>query len=229
MTPYEAFELEQGSQRWREARCGLVTASRSADVVASTKKGDEAAARRNYRTELLCEILTGQPTEQYVTREMQWGADQEPFARAAYELERNVLVETCGFVQHPEIARFGASPDGLVGEVGLIQIKCPTTATHLSWILAGTIPLEHGPQMLAEMSCTGRDWCDFVSYDPRLPKRLQMFIRRFPRHQQLIEALEREVEHFNAEIDAVLAQLPSEGPQLVVQAIEAERADEMEF
>src|SRR5579864_7292383 len=136
MTPFEAYELEQGSQRWREARCGLVTASRCADVVASVKKG-EAAPRRNYRTELVIEILTGQPAEQYVTREMQWGADQEQFARAAYELERDVLVETCGFVIHPDISRFGCSPDGLVGEDGLIQIKCPTTATHLSWILAG--------------------------------------------------------------------------------------------
>lgn len=230
MTRSEAFELEQGSPRWREARCGLVTASRCFEMTATTQAGVYTAKREKYRSELVCEILTGQPTEQYVTRDMQWGADQEPFARAAYELERDVLVETCGFVQHPEIERFGASPDGLVGEFGLLQIKCPTTATHLNWLLAGTIPLEHCPQMLAEMSCTGRDWCDFVSYDPRLrDKHLQLFIRRFEREQLLVEALEREVERFNAEIDSVLAQLQGEHPQLVVALAEQERADEIEF
>ena len=229
MTPLEAYELEQGSPQWREARCGLVTASRCADFVLKTQAGDYTAKRKTYRSELICEILTGQPTEPYVTREMQWGADQEQFARAAYELERNVLVETVGFVQHPDIPRFGASPDGLVGEDGLIQIKCPTTATHLNWLLAGTIPLEHCPQMLAEMSCTGRDWCDFVSYDPRLPKHLQLFIVRCHRAQAAIEALEANVQHFNAEIDAVLAKLPGEGPQLVVTLAEQERADELEF
>jgi hypothetical protein len=227
MTPLEL--CEQGSPRWREARCGLVTASRCAEMIATTQKGDEAAKRRDYRAELICEILTGQPAYKHITREMQWGADQEQFARAAYELERNVLVETCGFVQHPDIPRFGCSPDGLVGEDGLIQIKCPTTATHLGWILAGTIPLEHCPQMLAEMACTGRQWNDFVSYDPRLPKHLQLFIRRFPRDEGLIAGLEGEVLHFTAELDAVLAQLPTDGPQLVVEAIEWERPDELEF
>lgn len=230
MTPLEAYELEQGSPEWREARCGLVTASRCFEMMARTQAGDYTAARRNYRSELICEILTGQPVEQYVTREMRWGADQEQFARAAYELERDVLVETCGLVQHPDIARFGCSPDGLVGDDGLVQIKCPTTATHLSWIRAGTIPLEHAPQMLAEMSCTGRNWCDFVSYDPRLrDKRLQLFIRRFPRNQQLIEALEANVEYFNAEIDAEIAKLPGQGPQMVIAVAEQERADEIEF
>ena len=111
---------------------------------------------------------------------MQWGLDQEPFARAAYELHAGVLVETCGFVLHPQIARFGASPDGLVGDdQPLIQIKCPTTKTHLEWMMAKTIPLEHIPQMLAELSCTGREWADFVSFDPRLPEHLQLFVLRF--------------------------------------------------
>ena len=117
MTAPEMLLLEQGSEPWIQARVGLVTASRCYDVIAMTKKG-ESAARRNSRSELICEILTGQPYPQYVSHEMQWGIDQEPFARAAYEMQRDILVETCGFVLHPNLARFGASPDGLVGDDG---------------------------------------------------------------------------------------------------------------
>jgi putative phage-type endonuclease len=206
------IDCEQGTAFWRELRRGLVTASRCADVIATIKKGkEEAAPRRNYRWELICEILTGQPTEQFVTREMQWGADQEPFARAAYEMEQDVMVETCGFVIHPEIPRFGASPDGLVGSDGMIQIKCPNTSTHLTWMVSGSIPVEHAVQMLAELSCTGRQWNDFVSFDPRLPKHLQLYIRRFTRKHVLVEKLESQVVHFNAEVDEMLAQLPQLG------------------
>jgi hypothetical protein len=227
MTALELSSLEQGSELWVAARCGLVTASRCADVVAMTKKG-ESAARRNYRSELIVEILTGQPYPRYVSQEMQWGIDQEPFARAAYELERDVLVETCGFVLHPDLARFGASPDGLVGDDGLIQIKCPNTTTHLGWMLAGTIPVEHAPQMLAEMSCTGRAWCDFVSFDPRLPSHLQLFIRRYDHDEQMISTLEAEVVHFNAEIEDVLRALP-QGPQPVLCILDQVDPEEMEF
>ena len=218
MTPGKFLDCEQGSHMWQELRCGLVTASRCADVIATTKKG-ESAARAKYRTELLCEILTGQPYPQYVSQEMIWGQDQEPFARAAYELETEVMVETVGFVLHPVIPRFGASPDGLVGSEGLMQIKCPTTSTHLSWLLSGTIPVEHCPQMLAELSCTGRAWCDFVSFDPRLPAGLQLFIRRFERDEKLIAALEAEVLHFNAELQQVLKALPG-SPQPVVKMLD---------
>lgn len=168
----------------------------------------EKAERRHYREELIVEILTGITADQYVTREMQWGIDQEIFARAAYEMAREVMVGTAGFFLHPNIARFGASPDGLVGEDGLVQIKCPTTATHLNWILDGRLPDEHVPQMLAELSCTGRKWNDFVSFDPRLPKHLQLFIRRFHREEPLIALLEAEVEHFNSEIQDIIDQLP---------------------
>jgi hypothetical protein len=225
------IDCEQGSAFWHELRRGMVTASRCADVIATIKKGkEEAAARRNYRTELLVERLTGLSTEHYVTREMQWGADQEQYARAAYELEQNVLVETCGFVIHPEIQRFGCSPDGLVGSDGMIQVKCPTTATHLAWMLSESIPVEHAVQMLAELSCTGRQWNDFVSFDPRLPKHLQLYIRRFERNQGLITTLESKVIQFNAELDEVLAQLPQSAEhQPVVGLLDHVPDDEMEF
>jgi hypothetical protein len=192
-----------------------------------TKKG-EGADRRNYRTELLCERLTGQPYPQYVSQEMQWGIDQEPFARAAYELQRDVLVETCGFVVHPLVAKFGASPDGLVGDDGMIQIKCPNTSTHLGWMLGGVVPVEHMAQMLGELSCTGREWCDFVSYDPRLPSHLQLWVRRFARDEKLISTLESEITHFNYELDDVLKALP-EQPQGVVIAMDQVNADEVQF
>ena len=227
MTPLELMKLEEGSEEWAQARCGIVTASRCGDVIAVTKKG-EAAARRDYRGEIICEILTGQPYPRYVSPEMQWGIDQEPFARAAYEMQRDVLVETCGFVLHPDIARFGASPDGLVGTNGGIQIKCPNTRTHLGWMLGGVIPVEHCPQMLGELSCTGRAWWDFVSFDPRLPEHLQLFVRRYERNDSLIIQLETEVVHFNREVENVLAALPAK-PQGIVLAMDQVNADELEF
>lgn len=225
--PGNYLECVQGSELWAKLRCGYVTASRAGDVIAVVKKG-EAAPRKNYRTELICERLTETPYPQIVTRDMQWGLDQEPFARAAYELHAGVLVETCGFVLHPQIARFGASPDGLVGDNGLIQIKCPTTKTHLEWMMAKTIPLDHIPQMLAELSCTGREWADFVSYDPRLPEHLQLFVLRYQRDEKLIIALEKEVVHFNRELEQVMQSLPGK-PQEIVASLDQVDEDEGEF
>lgn len=205
------IDCVHGSREWRQARCGLVTASRCADVLALLKRKDgEAATRRNYRMELAVEILTGRPFQQYVSPEMLWGIEQEQFARAAYEIKRNTLVETCGFFVHPLVERFGASPDGLIGNDGLTQFKCPTTGNHLAWMLEGIIPIEHAPQMLAELACTGRQWNDFVSFDPRLPEHLQLFIRRMERrdHEEHIAQLESEVQHFNGQLDKMLAELP---------------------
>jgi len=208
MTPGIFIDCEQGSDVWAEARCGKVTASRAGDVIATTQRAGEAAPRRLYRGELLSEILTGKPYPQHVTKEMLWGIEQERYARDAYEAARNLMVDTCGFVLHGHIERFGASPDGLVGDDGMIQIKCPNTTTHLAWMLGKTIPLDHMPQMLAELACTGRKWCDFVSYDPRLPAHLQLFVCRMERNESFVMALEQEVIHFNAELDDVLRQLP---------------------
>lgn len=228
LTIQELAELEQGSELWAQARCGLVTASRCGDVIAMTKKG-ESADRRNYRTELICERLTGVPYPQFVSREMQWGREQEAFARAAYEMQRDVLVETVGFVPHPTIALFGCSPDGYSGDRGMVQFKCPATTTHLTWMLSGAIPVEHVPQLLGELACNPeREWIDFASYDPRLPAHLQFFARRFARDQKLIATLESEVVHFNAEIEQVLALLPQQ-PQGVVLSMDRTDADELQF
>ena len=223
------IDCEQGSELWAASRCGLVTASRCADMLAKIKKG-VSASRSKYRAELVIEILTGQPYPQYVSQEMQWGTDQEPFGRAAYEMQQDVLVETCGFVLHPTLPRFGASPDGLVGEDGMIQVKCPNTSTHLNCMLSGVVPVEYAPQMLAEMACAGRQWSDFVSFDPRLPKHLQLFVRRLERDQKLIVALEAEVVKFTAEVDDVLAKLPQpEAGQPVVAVLDQDLVDEPEL
>lgn len=230
MTSPLLIDCVHGSREWKEARRGLVTASRCADVLAVLKKGGEGAPRKNYRMELASEILTGQVIPHHVTPEMQWGLDQEPFARAAYEIKRNMLVETCGFFVHATVARFGASPDGLVGSQGLTQFKCPTTTTHLAWMLGGVIPLEHAPQMLAELSCTQREWNDFVSFDPRLPEHLQLFICRMERrsYEPFIAQLETEVTHFNSELDNMLAALPQK-PQGIVLAMEHVDPNELIF
>lgn len=221
------LDVEQGTDRWAEIRCGRITASRCADVIAVTKKG-EGADRRDYRTELIIERLTGVPVAQYVSKEMQWGLFQEPFARAAYEITYGIEVDQAGFVIHPHIPFFGCSPDGLVGADGMIQIKCPNTTTHLAWLMAGTIPVEHVPQMLAELACTGRKWIDFVSFDPRLPEHLQLFVRRYSRDERLITTLETEVVHFNKELEGALRALPA-GPQPAAKLLEMTNREEVEF
>ena len=139
---------------------------------------------------------------------MRWGTEQEPMARASYEVKTGLLVDQVGMVLHPTIDRAAASPDGLVGEDGLIEIKCPNTATHLEYLLAGTVPSRYQPQMLWQMSCTGAAWCDFVSYDPRLPDHLQLFIVRFNRDQARIDEMEAEVRAFLAEVDSIISRLP---------------------
>ena len=148
-----------------------------------------------------------------LSRVQAWGTEQEPFARAAYELHRDLMVTTVGFAMHPTISRFGASPDGLVGEDGLIQIKCPNTATHIEYLLAGVVPAEYEGQMLAEMACTGRDWCDVISFDPRLPEHLQLFIRRFERDNFRIAEIEEKVQQFLLEVDQTLARLRPLNPK----------------
>ena len=202
------LELTQGSTEWLQARAGKVTASRINDVMAKIKTG-ESAARKDYKAQIVAEILTGKPHEDGFTNEaMRWGTDNEPFARAAYEIATGAMVDQCGLVLHPTIERGAASPDGLVGPFSLVEIKCPKTATHLQYLVDGKVPTHYQPQMLWQMACTGRDWCDFVSFDPRLPDHLQLFIRRFNRDQKRIDEIESEVRAFLAEVDAILAALP---------------------
>ena len=198
--------MEQRSPEWFAARCGKLTASRLSEALATTKSG-WGASRANIRAELICERLTGVPTEGYVNKEMQWGTDTEPHARAAYEFHRNCDVALVGFVDHPRIAMSGASPDGLVGDDGLIEIKCPNTATHFEALLGQPIAEKYIKQMQWQMACTGRRWCDFCSFDPRVPEEMRLFVQRVPRDDKLIATLEKDVELFLREIDTCVAAL----------------------
>ena len=155
--------MDQGTLEWKQARCGLITASRIADVMAKTKSG-ESASRANYAAQLVAERMTGSTAESFVSKEMERGTEMEPFARASYDALRDVMVDQVGFVQHPSILRAGASPDGMVGTDGLIEIKVPNTATHIGYATTGEIPAKYQLQMLFQMACTGREWvrlCEF--------------------------------------------------------------------
>lgn len=190
---------EQGTAQWLQERCGFVTASRLSDVMAKIKTG-EAASRANYRAELVAQRLTGQVQESFTNAAMQHGTEFEPFARAAYEVQFNSIVEECGFIKHQTIDWAGASPDGLIGDDGLIEIKCPNTATHIDYLLKGVVPAKYQPQMLWQMACTGRKWCDFASYDPRMPAELQLFVVRFELDAARLAEAEAEVKAFLSEV-----------------------------
>jgi putative phage-type endonuclease len=198
--------MDQGTEEWFTIRIGKVTASRVADVIAKTKTG-YSATRDNYMAQLVCERLTGQKGESFTNAAMQHGTDTEPLARAAYEALKDVLVDEVGFVPHPSIIMAGASPDGLVGEDGLLEIKCPNTATHIETLLSQSVPGKYNTQMQFQMACTGRQWCDFVSFDNRLPEELQLFVKRVPRDNEFIKQMEDEVVKFLNELDIKIAQL----------------------
>jgi putative phage-type endonuclease len=192
--------MDQGSDQWFAARIGKVTASRVADVIAKTKSG-YSASRDNYMAQLVCERLTGQREEFFTSAAMQHGTDTEPLGRAAYESFKDVLVDEVGFVPHPKILMAGASPDGLVSDDGLLEIKCPNTATHIETLLTQTVPGKYNTQMQFQMACTDREWCDFVSFDNRLPAELQLFVKRVPRDNVFIRLIEGEIIQFLAELD----------------------------
>jgi putative phage-type endonuclease len=198
--------MEQGTDAWFNIRIGKVTASRVADVLAKTKTG-YSTTRDNYMAQLVCERLTGQKGESFTNAAMQHGTETEPLARAAYEARYDVLVDEVGFVPHPTIEMSGASPDGLVGDDGLIEIKCPNTATHIETLLSESVPNKYYTQMQFQLSCTGRQWCDFLSFDNRLPTELQMFVKRVPRDDMYIKLIEDEIVKFLAELDTKINQL----------------------
>lgn len=197
---------EQGSADWLAERVGKVTASRVADVIAKTKTG-WGASRANYAAELIAERLTGVPAESYMNAAMKWGTETEPQARDAYQFYAEVEVVQVGFVPHPHIAMSGASPDGMVGEDGLVEIKCPNTATHIETLLGGTVPAKYVTQMQWQMACTGRQWCDFVSFDPRMPESMRTFIQRVPRDETFIDVTASAVEVFLAEVAMTVNEL----------------------
>jgi len=194
--------MEQRTEEWYNIRLGRVTASRVNDVMATTKAG-YSTSRKNYMMELMVERMTGKKQESYTNTYMQHGIDNEPIARAAYEQVIDGLVHEIGFVMHPAIPMFGCSPDGFVGDDGLCEIKCPNTAQHVDAILNG-FPSRYQAQVQAQMACTERLWCDFVSYDPRMPDDMQMVRIRVKRDNQYIENMESEVEGFLKELDELV-------------------------
>lgn len=192
--------MEQRTEEWFIARLGKVTASRVADVIAKTKSG-YSTSRDNYMAQLVCERLTGQQGESFTNSAMQWGTETEPLARSAYEANADLMVEELGFVLHPKIEQAGASPDGLVGLFGMLEIKCPNTATHIEALLTETVPTKYITQMQWQMACAQRQWCDFVSFDPRIRQDLQLFVKRVEFDASYVAMLEEEVIKFLKELD----------------------------
>jgi putative phage-type endonuclease len=188
--------MEQRSEEWFKERLGHLTASRASDAIA--KVG--TATRRNYAIQLVTERLTNLQTESFTNAAMQWGTEQEPIARAAYEAHTGVFVEQTGFHKHPTIKWLGASPDGFAGS-GLIEIKCPNSNTHVDYLISKEVPAKYKPQMLTQLIVTGRTWCDFVSFDPRLPDHLQLFIVRYEPTQEDLKTIEIQLVTFLAEVD----------------------------
>jgi putative phage-type endonuclease len=201
-------EIIQGSTEWFYQRLGKVTASRVADVIAKTKTG-YSTSRDNYMAQLVVERLTFTKQESYTNAAMQWGTEQEPFARAAYEAAQGVMVEEVGFVRHPTIEWAGASPDGLVGgeKEGLVEIKCPNTLTMIETLLSQKVPGKYFTQMQFQMACTGRKWCDYVVFDPRMPEKAQLFVKRVDRDDAYIAEIEAEIVKFLAEVQSQVQQL----------------------
>ena len=196
--------MEQRSEEWFQARLGLVTASRVADVLAKIKSG-ESASRRNYKIQLVSERLTGERQESYINQAMQDGIDREQFARDRY-VQQFVEVEEVGFVKHPTLEA-GASPDGMVGDDGILEIKCPMGSTHTETLMTQDIPSKYVPQVQFQLLVTGRKWCDFVSYHPMFPKHLQIFVKRIEADLVYQKELEVEVKQFLKEVDDVINKL----------------------
>jgi putative phage-type endonuclease len=198
--------MDQRTNAWFSARLGRVTASRISDVMAKTKSGP-SASRKNYMMQLLCERLTGRKEEGFTSAAMQRGTDMEPIARSAYEVDKGVMVQECGFVPCPMIEMAGASPDGLVGDDGLVEFKVPNTATHVDFLRTGNIDSGYQLQMMFQMMCTGRKWCDFVSYDDRMPEALQYKCIRLEFDETVAVSIHKEVTAFLAELDALEAEM----------------------
>ena len=198
------MNLLQRHEDWVADRVGKITASRVKDISAKPRKGK---ALNSIMLNLLKERLTGEVTDFYINEAMQWGIDQEPNAIASYENITGEFVVGCGLINHPTISMSGASPDGLIGKDGLLEAKCPNTETHLNTILTQQVPDEYLPQITWQMACTGRKWCDFVSYDPRLPEHLQLVVIRVFAEDLDIAGIEQSVIKFNQKIDQIITEL----------------------
>jgi Phage-related protein, predicted endonuclease len=200
------LDLIQGTDEWRAARAGSLGASQVADVLAKTKNG-WGASRKNIHAQLVTERLTGLPTDTFCSPAMQWGKDNEPRARAMYSFTTGNEVVEVGLVRHPTIKGTHASPDGLCGSDGLCEIKCPNSATHIETLTGTPIADRYLKQMQWQMRICDRAWCDFVSFDPRMPEEMQLHIERVHRDEAVISEMEAEVVKFLAEVDATVADL----------------------
>lgn len=198
--------MEQRTEEWHLARAGCITASRLSDVMAKTKSG-VSQTREGYKKQVMAERLTGLPNETLFTNAaMEWGIENEVNAKTHYEYLFDADIKEVGFIKHPDVLGFGASPDGLV-EDGLIEIKCPTTKTHIDTILNDKIPQKYILQMTGQMLCTNRKWCDYISYDPRLPENMQMYRKKLELDKKLADEIIEEVTKFNTEIGGLINEL----------------------
>lgn len=201
----KVVDCEQGSPEWHAARCGRVTASRVADIVRKTKSG-VSASRNTYLGELVAERLSGAQSEGFKSKAMDHGNETEALACQFYGFMHDCDPVKIGFVIHPAIGMAGASPDRMIGE-GLLEIKCPNSATHIATLCGAPIDADYIKQMQWQMACTGRAWTDFASFDPRMPGDMQLHVRRVQRDDVMISALEKEVVTFLAEVDATISSL----------------------
>ena len=199
--------MDQRSEEWFQQRLGKGTASKANDMRSKT-----GVKRKNYAIRLLTERRTQMPVDSFVSPAMEWGTENETIARMAYQLKnKDSGMAEVGFLLHPTIENFGASPDGFVDKDGLIEIKCPNSTTHIEWFLAGKVPSTHKNQMIAQLVCTGRTWCDFVSFDPRVGEDIELFVVRFEPTAKEREELEKDVTEFLAEVDEMEDQLTKLG------------------
>lgn len=217
------IDVEQNSDEWLRMRAGCCTGSRVKEAITRTKAGKYSDKRDHYILETVFGRLTGLHYDHFVTEEMKRGLEMEHLARGAYEYATDISVERVGLAMHDHIKWFCASPDGLVDSQGGTEFKVPKPSTHLEWIRAGIVPLEHVDQLNANMSCTDRAWWDFVSYCPILPDHLQLFIKRLPRNDAKIAEMEKEVGLFLADVDKAMEQF-SKNPPTLQQQLEASMA-----
>ena len=202
----DAVHLEQGTDEWKLARLGYVSAS-NLDAVMARGKSGEAITRKKYKVRLAAERLTGEITESYSNAAMEWGVVNEEKAAMAYEVSKDTLLDRTGFWKHPTISWLGCSPDRLVGSDGLVEIKCPDSSTHVDYLLAKQVPTEYVKQVQGQIWVMEREWCDFVSYDPRMPEKNRLLVVRAYRDEELIKQMQEEVEKFLNEVDQLIIKL----------------------
>lgn len=203
----DAMDIQQGTPEWLALRCGKITASKIADVMSKGRGNAPSATRANYMAQLAAERLTGQTADSFKSASMDHGTETEPQARAVYCMDNGVIVQEVPFVLHPDMPYAGASPDGLVGDDGLLETKCPNTATHIATLRGASIKGGYVLQMQWQMACTARKWCDFQSFDPRLPDYIQSHVTRVFRDEAHIAEITAAVAQFEAELAAMVAEL----------------------